>query len=64
MKPFPEKKKRLRKIERLPALTKEEWEALPSRPHLYYDGKMVEMTWDQQVGAYSAVKPPVHGERE
>lgn len=48
MKSLPEKKKKLRKIKVLPRLTKEEWEALPGRPHLWLDGKLVEMTWDQQ----------------
>jgi hypothetical protein len=44
------KRKRLKRIHRERALTEEEWEALPGRPHLWLSGKLVEMTWEQQAG--------------
>jgi hypothetical protein len=46
--PLPAKKKRIRNKKVLAPLTEEEWNALPERPKLYIDGKLVEMTFDQQ----------------
>jgi len=43
------RKRRGKRVKRLAPLTEEGWNALPERPHVWYEGKLREMRWDEQV---------------